>query len=77
MKKLCWLDWIALILVVVGAVNWGLVGAFQFDLVYYLLGAWPIVAQVVYIVVGVAGIYLFISLLSRRCCCEKCECKEE
>ncbi len=59
------LDWIALVLVVVGAVNWGLVGLFQFDLVYYLLQSVYVVAQIVYVVVGVAGLYLFFSLLAK------------
>lgn len=52
------LDWLAVVLVVVGAVNWGLVGAFEFDLVDKILGQWEIVANIVYIVVGLAGIYL-------------------
>ena len=56
-------EWIALILVVVGAVNWGLVGLFGFDLVAYLFGgdAWreatPL-SRVVYAVVGLAGLLL-------------------
>ena len=54
------IEWIALILVVVGALNWGLVGLFQFDLVATLFGgqAAP-VSRVVYGLVGLAGIALF------------------
>jgi uncharacterized membrane protein YuzA (DUF378 family) len=53
------LEWLALILVVVGAVNWGLVGIAQFDLVAALFGgqAAPL-ARVVYSLVGVAGVTL-------------------
>ncbi|MFH1284741.1 MAG: DUF378 domain-containing protein [Candidatus Peregrinibacteria bacterium] len=65
MKKLNFLDWVALILVVIGAINWGLVGLFQFDLVFYLFATMYTVAQVVYVVVGVAGLYLFVSMLAK------------
>jgi uncharacterized membrane protein YuzA (DUF378 family) len=52
-------EWIALVLVVVGAVNWGLVGIAQFDLVAALFGgqAAPI-SRVVYSLVGLAGVTL-------------------
>ena len=53
------LEWLALILVVVGALNWGLVGIAQFDLVAALFGgqAAPL-ARIVYTLVGVAGVTL-------------------
>lgn len=53
------LEWLALVLVVVGAVNWGLVGIAQFDLVAALFGgsAAPL-ARIVYTLVGVAGVTL-------------------
>ena len=51
------LHWIALLLVIVGAVNWGLVGLFQFDLVAALFGgqAAPM-SRVVYALVGLSGV---------------------
>ena len=51
------LHWIALFLVIVGAVNWGLVGLFQFDLVAALFGgqAAPL-SRVVYALVGLSGV---------------------
>jgi uncharacterized membrane protein YuzA (DUF378 family) len=50
---------IALILVVVGAVNWGLVGLFQFDLVAALFGGQDaMLSRVVYSLVGLAGVTL-------------------
>jgi uncharacterized protein len=54
-------EWVALVLVVVGAVNWGLVGLMQFDLVAALFGgqAAPL-SRVVYSLVGVAGILLLV-----------------
>lgn len=52
-------EWLALVLVVVGAVNWGLVGLAQFDLVAFLFGgqAAPL-SRIVYGLVGLAGIAL-------------------
>ena len=52
------MDWIALVLVIVGGLNWGLVGAFNFDLVATLLGEMSALARVVYILVGLSAIYL-------------------
>jgi uncharacterized membrane protein YuzA (DUF378 family) len=57
MKKLGALDWIALILIIIGGLNWGLVGAFDFDLVAKIFGAMSIVARIVYILVGLSAIY--------------------
>ena len=51
------LNWIAIILVIIGAINWGLVGLFGVDLVALLLSA-SVLAKAVYILVGLAGIYL-------------------
>ena len=51
------IDWIALILVIVGGLNWGLVGFFNFDLVATIFGAMSTVARVVYAVVGVAALW--------------------
>jgi uncharacterized protein len=50
-------DVIAAGLVVVGAVNWGLVGAAHTDLVALLFGAGSILSSVVYVVVGLAGLF--------------------
>ena len=55
--KLRELDLVALVLVVVGGLNWGLVGLFDFDLVQAILGGVPILARLVYIVVGLAAVY--------------------
>jgi uncharacterized protein len=47
----------ALALVIVGALNWLLVGAFHFDLVAAIFGNMSLLARVVYVVVGLAGLY--------------------
>lgn len=51
------LDIIALVLVIVGAVNWGLIGIFNFDLVATLFGAMSLISRIVYILVGIAGLW--------------------
>lgn len=53
------------LLVVVGALNWGLVGLGgllgypNWNLVWMLLGSWPVLANLVYVLVGLAGLWLF------------------
>ena len=57
------LDRISLILVVIGAINWGAIGLFQFDLVAWICGgATAIVARIIYTLIALAGIWC-ISLL--------------
>ncbi len=51
-------DWIALVLVIVGGLNWGLVGLANFDLVEMLFSSIPILQQLVYILVGLAAVYM-------------------
>jgi uncharacterized protein len=51
-------DLIALILVIVGGLNWGLVGLFNFDLVATIFGAGSTLARIVYIVVGLSAAYM-------------------
>lgn len=45
------------VLVVVGALNWGLIGLLGINVVNMILGSWPILERIVYILVGVAGVY--------------------
>jgi uncharacterized membrane protein YuzA (DUF378 family) len=62
MNKLKALDIIALILIIVGGLNWLLVGAFDFDLVAAIFGAMSAVARIVYVLVGLSAIYTAIML---------------
>ncbi len=60
------LDRISLILVIIGAINWLLVGLFSFDVVAYAFGGQAaVVSRVIYTLVGVAGLWC-ISLLFRE-----------
>lgn len=59
------LDWTALTLVIVGAINWGLIGFFKFDLVATLFGGMDsIISRIIYAVIGLLGLYC-ITLYSR------------
>ncbi|MBU0614080.1 DUF378 domain-containing protein [Patescibacteria group bacterium] len=51
---------ISLTLVIIGGLNWGLVGLFDFDLVAYLLGDMSTLARIVYTLVGAGALYLAI-----------------
>lgn len=51
------LNWVALILLIVGGLNWGLVGLFEFNLVAMLFGAVEWLERLTYILVGAAAIY--------------------
>ncbi|RYY96327.1 MAG: DUF378 domain-containing protein [Comamonadaceae bacterium] len=53
------LDWLAIVLLIVGGLNWGLVGLFDVDLVAMLFGQGTTVARAVYILVGLAAIWGF------------------
>lgn len=60
MKNLNILDWVAILLSAIGAINWGLIGLFNFNLVSLILGDMSILSRIVYILVGLAGIYLIV-----------------
>lgn len=51
------MDMASWVLITVGALNWGLVGLANVNLVEALLGSWPMLVQVVYILVGASGLY--------------------
>ena len=51
------LDWIAMILLIVGGLNWGLVGLADFDLVAALLGDGSALSRIVYVLVGLAALF--------------------
>ena len=58
------MDRLSLLLVIIGAINWGLVGLFQFDLIAFLFGGQAaLVSRVLYTIVGAAGLWS----ISMRC----------
>ena len=58
------LDYLALAIAIIGCVNWGLIGFFQFNLVTFLFGDMTLISRIVYAVVGIAGLYV-ISMFGR------------
>lgn len=58
MRHLNALDWVAIVLLVVGGLNWGLVGLFELDLVASLFGEMTVLSRVVYGLVGLSAIYV-------------------
>ncbi|MFO7627592.1 MAG: DUF378 domain-containing protein [Candidatus Fermentibacteraceae bacterium] len=62
-KKACFVDYIALILLIVGGINWGLVGAIEKDLIQDILKLDYSIARIIYVLVGLAGLWgLFVTL---------------
>ena len=53
-----YLDCAALTVAIIGAINWGLIGIFRFDLVAFLFGDMSWLSRIVYILVGLCGLYL-------------------
>jgi len=68
MKNLNVVDYIALVLVIVGGLNWGLVGIFNFDLVAAIFGSLSVLSSIIYILVAISSVYLLLILgkLSRK-----------
>jgi hypothetical protein len=52
------LDYFALTIAIIGAVNWGLIGFFSFDLVAWIFGNMTWLSRIIYALVGICGLYL-------------------
>jgi len=68
LKSMGVLDWIAISLLIIGGINWGLMGLFSFNLVSVIFGGIPYATMVIYVLVGAAAIYSiysFIKLLAK------------
>lgn len=65
------LHMVAFALLVVGGVNWGLVGLFQLNVVEMLLGSMPTVEMVVYVLVGLSAVYIAATHMSDCKVCSK------
>ena len=67
MKHLCSISWILLI---IGGINWGLYGLLGIDLVAMLLGGIPILAMIVYLLIGASGLYAAYGMITKKGCCK-------
>lgn len=52
------LDYTVLTITIIGAINWGLIGFFGFDLVAWLFGSMTWLTRIIYAIVGLSGLYL-------------------
>jgi len=69
---------IAKLLVIIGALNWGLVGLFHYDVIADMFGAMSMTATTIYVLIGLSGLFKLVCFC-RRCCgggggCGKCGC---
>lgn len=64
MKKFNVLDWIAVILLVVGGLNWGILGLFGVNVVGSVFGEMSVISRIIYILVGLSSVYV-LSIPSR------------
>ena len=51
------IDKIALVLIIIGAINWGLIGFFKFDLVATIFGEMSVLSRIIYALVGISGLW--------------------
>lgn len=66
MKQMGALDWVVFVLLVVGALNWGLVGLADINVVELILGSIPVLIRLVYILVGLAGLWKLYKVLMAK-----------
>ena len=59
------IDTIALVLIIIGAINWGLVGIFNFNLVDAIFGAMSVISRIIYILVEISGLWAIKLLFDR------------
>lgn len=74
MKGMCPVHKAAWVLVMIGALNWGLVGLLGFNLVSALVGSMPTVERIVYVLVGAAAVGM---LFVGKCCMKNCKCGDD
>ena len=65
-KKLVIIDWIAVVLLLIGGLNWGLFGAFSLDLVNLLLGSIVWLQRTVYVTVGLSAVWIMFRSMVMR-----------
>ncbi len=66
MNKLSTMDWVTFVLVIIGGINWGLVGALDFNLVDTIFGVGSAIATIIYVLVGLSAIY-WLFMMGKLC----------
>lgn len=65
MKNLNAFDWVALLILIIGGVNWGLISLFNLDIVSYIFGTMTMLTRVIYGLVGLSAVYTIYLLSSK------------
>jgi len=65
MMKSKFVNWLALLLSVIGAINWGLMGILNKDLIMGILGLGWDLSRVIYIIIGIAGVWTMLYVLPK------------
>jgi uncharacterized membrane protein YuzA (DUF378 family) len=60
------LDWVAMILLIIGGLNWGLVGLLDLNLVTLIFGSIKILVQLIYILVGLSALYMIYAVAMKK-----------
>ncbi|MBQ2983810.1 MAG: DUF378 domain-containing protein [Candidatus Gastranaerophilales bacterium] len=68
------IKWVVYSLVIIGALNWGLIGAFNFDLVSFFFGEMTFLTRVLYTIIGLSAIAYLITSLQERSEATHCGC---
>lgn len=68
------LKWVSYSLVLIGALNWGLVGMFNFDLVAFLFGDMTLITRIIYSLVGISSLISFFLFFRETNECTSCNC---
>lgn len=66
MAKMKTIDWVAIILLIVGGLNWGLIGLFKFNLVEAIFGSMGMLVRAIYTLVGIGAGYSIYTLLKLK-----------
>ena len=75
MRKLNPVSWVAVILVIIGGLNYGIVGLFGVNVLGFILGA-GLLERIIYVLIGISAIWLIIELARcSKCCCKSGSCK--
>ena len=65
-KSMKIVDTIALVLIIIGAINWGLIGLFNFNLVDTIFGTMSLLSRIIYTLVGISGLWGFKLIFDRN-----------
>jgi uncharacterized protein len=60
------LDWIAYIVLIIGGLNWGLIGLLNFDLIAFVFSSFMIFEKIIYLLIGISALYVLYCLIKKN-----------